>query len=200
MPNTYTKCSTDPGPNPSQRGDNPENLLYEAWKVAPDSQTREEVESRLLPLLRTHASKICWVVLHSHQPHLIEEMATDVILEINSFGERSLFSTWVHSRFYNRARVEFRKLCIRKETGFTVTTRDTASSNGISVVESAIDASRILSSLSERDQEFVRLKVFEGCSDAEIAKALGLSVVWIRKLWLKLRRQMRTLYGGKISE
>jgi RNA polymerase sigma factor (sigma-70 family) len=189
----------NPGSNPSERGDNPENTLYEAWKAAPDSQTRAQVESSLLPLLRTHASKICWVVLHSHQPHLIEEMATDVILEIDSFKELSLFSTWVHSRFYNRARVEFRKLLIRKETAFTATTRERAAPNGISVAESAIDAQRLLSCLNERDQEFVRLKVFEGYTDAEIAKALDISVVWVRKLWLKLRKQMRTLYDGKVS-
>jgi RNA polymerase sigma factor (sigma-70 family) len=187
-----------PGQNPSQRGDNPENLLYEEWKAAPDTPSRQAVEYRLLPLLRTHASKICWVVLHSNQSHLAEEMAADAILELRDFEERSLFSTWVHSRFYNRARVEFRKLCIRREVP-QAEGRDTPSTGGMLPVESELDVHSLLGNLKIREQEFVRLKVFEGYTDREIGEALGVSEDWARKLWIKLRKKMRALYVGQTA-
>jgi len=45
-------------------------------------------------LLRIHAAKVCWMVLHNYQPDYIDEVVQDAMLDLNGFEARSEFSTW----------------------------------------------------------------------------------------------------------
>jgi len=191
----YTNASPDsPRPNPSLQGENPENTLYAAWKNSKDSSTRSLVEAELLPYLRRHAAKVCWIVLHSYQPHLTEEIAQDAILELKRFEERSLFSTWFHARAYFRTRLELRKLRLRKEqsldSGGVVNLVA-----GTRSIDSAILVEDILSKLTEEEREFVNLKVNFGLTDEELSEELGMSRSWVQNTWAELRSKLKTLYG-----
>src|SRR6202012_547255 len=94
--------------------ENPENVLYQAWKEA-DASARPQIEQNLLTLLRRHAAKVCWLVLHYHSDHLIEEIVEDAIINLPKFNGLSLFSTWFHACAMGTARVALRKQIRRKE-------------------------------------------------------------------------------------
>lgn len=188
------KCvELNPRPNPSI-GENPENVLYEAWKNAPDPQTRQSVEQDLLPLLRTHASKVCWMVLHSNQPHLVNEIVDDTIMDLAKFQGNSQFSTWFHARATYRCRTEWRVWTRRKEC-----------TNGGEVAGIVVDPTlrlelrQLIEQLSPRDRSIVDLKL-EGYSNAQVAKRLDYTCNRIDQLWRELRSTLKEMYGRKASK
>jgi RNA polymerase sigma factor (sigma-70 family) len=184
-----------PGPNPS-RGENPENALYAIWKVA-EPWERPQVEERLLQYLRRHASKVCWMVLHTHQPHLVDEIAVDALMALGSFEERSAFSTWFHSRALYRCRSEFRTQMYRKEISLDAPhVRQMFARQGSRDLEADYTVREMLAKLTDREQEFVDLKVQAGYSDADIGTELGMSRQAVQWTWTKLRKKLRGLYSG----
>lgn len=185
---------TSPRPNPST-GDNPENVLYSKWQATTDKASREEVECEMLPYLRRHATKVCWIVLHSYQPHLVEEIAQDAILELARFEGRSLFSTWFHARAYFRTRLEFRRLRIRKEQSLETSSCATMLNPASSNIEASALVQDIITKLTEDEQRFVDLKVNHGLTDEELAVELGMSRSWVQNTWNSLRGKLRTMYG-----
>lgn len=185
-----------PGPNPS-RGENPENSLYAIWKVAEVWQ-RPQIEERLLQHLRRHASKVCWMVLHTHQPHLVDEIAVDALMALGSFEERSAFSTWFHSRALFRCRSEFRTQMYRKEISLDApsTVSQMFSRSGNHNLEADYTVREMLAKLTDKEREFVELKVQAGYSDADIGTELGMSRQAVQWTWTKLRKRLRNLYHG----
>jgi RNA polymerase sigma factor (sigma-70 family) len=188
----------NPQANPSTetKGDNSENDLYEIWKAS-DEISRPEVETYLLPHLRRHAAKVCWMVLHSHQPHLIDEIAQDALMELKQFEGRSMFSTWFHSRALYRAYNERRTRDRRKEISFSNLGHLNLASQMDSDVNMRLDVERMLTNIDSKDVELVRLKIAEGMTDDEIAASLGIPRANVQYRWQVLREKLRTLYNGR---
>lgn len=186
-----------PGHNPS-RGANPENELYELWKVS-EPWERPQVENRLLQHLRRHAAKVCWMVLHSHQPHLVDEISVDAIMALDSFEERSAFSTWFHSRALYRCRSEWRNRLNRKEVSLETPglvnqlPLNRSYSNNI---EADYAVHEMVERLTPEEQNLVEMKVYAGLSDAAIGEELGMTRQTVQWTWSKLRKRLRDLYHG----
>jgi RNA polymerase sigma factor (sigma-70 family) len=177
-------------------GENPENALYETWKKASEA-ARPPIEQALVPLLYRHASKVCWMVLHSNQPDLIGTIINDVFLGMRKFKGDSLFSTWVHALALYRCRAELRNIRRRKEVNGIVDGGVSYSVRGCQETSSVVQ--NLVSKLGKREQELVRLKIDEGLSDKEIAEVLELHPVYIQRLWKALRKRLRSMYGRKAS-
>lgn len=185
-----------PGPNPSI-GDNPENVLYKTWKEA-DEVARPEIIQAMLPLLRRHASKVCWMVLHCYNPTLVEDIATDALLDLEKFEERSLFSTWFHTRALFRCRSEVRTIRRRKEVPFETSAAGGKHGTPASQ-EFAAELFSVANTLTDREQRLLSLKMEEGYTHQQIADELQLNTVYVRQLWSRLRKRLRLLYGGKVA-
>lgn len=183
-------------PNPSQ-GENPENVLYQAWKAA-EAWERPDIEHRLLQLLRRHASKVCWMVLHSHQSDLIEEIAQDAVMDLSSFKELSAFATWFHSRATFRCRVIHKQNLWRKEVPLDIVRLDQLSPSRQSAPDIQMIIREMLEQLSPVEQKLVELKVYEGLTDVQVAAILGYTPEWIQKLWSKLRKRLKDEYNGVV--
>jgi RNA polymerase sigma factor (sigma-70 family) len=197
MPKTttdFTNAESTPGLTPPsiRRTDS----LYEVWKTAEPWQ-QPAVEQRLLQCLRQHASRLCWIILHSHEPDLVEEIAVDTILALKSFEGRSAFSTWFHARAKYKCMELLRKRILRNE----VQIENVMGTLGrVGNIESDYVVREMLASLTDAERELVFLKVYDGCSDADIAETLGVSRQKVQWLWSRLRKRLRDLYGGKTSE
>lgn len=193
---TQTEDHNNPGPNPS-RGENPENALYQAWKAA-EAWERPDIEYRLLQLLRRHASKVCWMVLHSHQPDLIDEISQDALMDLASFEERSAFATWFHARALNRCRTKRKQNIQRKEVPLDVETINQFSVPRESSLLTKVIVQEMLDKLTPFERELVDLKVFEGLTDTQVAAKLGYTHEWIQKLWSNLRNRLKDTYNGVV--
>lgn len=179
----------------SNRGDNPENDLYQAWKEA-SAEARPQVEKHLLPHLRSHASKVCWMVFHSYQPDLVTEIVDDACMELHKFRGESRFSTWFHGRATNRARRELRRLKQRREAPlfaeFIKTYQPSNQHQGALIQD-------ILKQLTEEDRLFVKRKIELGLSDEEISVEMAITRQMVQRIWSRIRRRLRVMYGGKAS-
>lgn len=185
-----------PGQNPSDGEDNPENILYSRWYENPES--RMEIELLMLPSLRRHAIKVCWMVLHSYDPQIVESICSDALMSLDSFEGRSQFSTWFHGFALNVLRAEYRRRNRRKEISLdAVIVRPLLSFNVNP--EQSFSVREFVNRLHADERELVQLKVFDGHSDAEIAELLSLSREAVTRDWIKLRRKMRVLYAGKVA-
>jgi RNA polymerase sigma factor (sigma-70 family) len=182
----------NPGSNPSIL-ENPENAIYETWKKA-DKVTRPSIEQKMVPLLYRHASKICWMVLHSSEPHLIEEIVEDALMDLSEFEGRSLFSTWFHSRAVFRCRNEMRRLIQRRETPFGDGSAAVFSMEAKQEISGAI--AQMLGRLSTRERLLVKYHIDEGLNNREIGLKLDLNPKYVQYLWQKLRKKLRLMYGG----
>jgi RNA polymerase sigma factor (sigma-70 family) len=178
--------------NPDLTPPNPENELYEEWKVGQDKQV---VEGDLRSVLRLHASKICWMILHEYRPDLVEDVVNDAILGLPTFEGRSSFSTWFHSCALHRFRDESRRRAKRKEVQSDFVDDPAFVVNPS--LESDISVRRMLDNLPEFEKSLVQLKVFEGFSDAEVAQKLERTREWIQISWTKLRRKLKKRYGHR---
>lgn len=177
--------------------ENPENVLYEAWKeAAPD--TRQEAAQNLLPYIRSHAAKVCWMVLHRYQSDIVSEIADDALLDLEKFEGRSLFSTWFHVRAVRRCRLELRRARRRKEVSLSDPNIKNLLARDTHDVRSSVGA--ILDRLSPEDREFIRLKIEEGLTDKELSDAMGISRQAVQRLWKELRKRLRALYGRTVVE
>jgi len=181
----------EPRPNPSG---NPENLLFEVWKNTPIGE-REPIELRLLSLLRVHASKVCWMVLHAYEPHLIDEIAQDALMDLSSFEERSSFATWFHSRATFRCRTQLKQNIQRKEISLDVGKLDILPRRDSSL-ETKVMINEMLEKLTPFERELIELKVYEGLTATEIAEILGFTREWIQISWSKLRKKLKEKYNG----
>lgn len=177
-----------PRPYPSS-GVNPENVLYEEWKTA-SQEARPEVETRLIALLRVHAAKVCWLVLHNYQPDYIEEVLQDALLDLPNFEQRSEFSTWFHGLALNKFRRLFRQRTQRKEV--PLSQEDKPEDNNLF---SKVFAKEIIESLTDEEKELVHLRFTEGLSFREIADHLGISHVSVLERWVWLQRRLKERYG-----
>lgn len=184
-----------PGPNPS-KGENPENVCFQAWKEA-EAHQKASIEYRLLQLLRRHASKVCWMVLHSHQSDLIDEIAQDAIMDLKSFEERSAFATWFHGRALNICRMKRRQIIQRKEVSLDVTKLDKLVHRD-GGLEIRVIIQEMLAGLSDFERRLVELKVYEGLTDTQAALELGYTHEWIQKCWSRLRKRLKDEYNGVI--
>lgn len=63
-------------------------------------------------------------------------------------------------------------------------------------LESDYTVREILAKLTEKEREFVDLKVQAGYSDADIGTELGMSRQAVQWTWTKLRKRLRNLYHG----
>lgn len=173
---------------------NVENELYRTWKDA-STEVRPSVEHRLLQHLRRHAAKVCWLVLHSHQLDLVNEIAQDAIMQLGQFEERSAFSTWFHSRALNRCREELRRQKIRKEVPLNADwiPRDSG-------LETKAIVQELWANLDEQEKELVQLKVIEGHSDEEVAEIIDRSRQWVQAAWSQLRKRLREKYASKVRK
>lgn len=181
----------NPRPNPSVES-NPENILYEAWRVAEEWQ-RPEIEVQLLQLLKRHASKVCWMVLHSNQTDFIDQIAQDAILKMSGFQGRSAFSTWFHTNALNFCRTKRTQNNQRKEVPL-----DNVRWDGISAgLETRVIVQEMLSKLTDVERRLIELKVDEGLTDEEVAAQLGFTHEWVQKLWSRLRKRLKEEYGSR---
>lgn len=181
-----------PQANPSREA-NPENDLYEIWKNS-DEASRPEVEMYLLPHLRRHAAKVGWMVLHSYQSHLVDEIAQDAVMDLKTFEGRSAFSTWFHARALKRCYNERRNFKRRKEISLTDFNANTASKASF---ETRVIVQELLGHLDAEDLELVELKVQEGLVDAEIAEFLGIPRATVQYRWDVVRKKLRAIYNGR---
>jgi RNA polymerase sigma factor (sigma-70 family) len=186
---------TTPGPTPL-KVENRENVLFEAWKTS-TPQERSALEYQILQSVRRHASKVCWMVLHSHQPDLIDEIAQDVLMDLGSFREQSAFSTWVHSRARFRCQSQFKQNRQRREVSITAlpSTQLYASERDSNMFLKVL-VQELLANLSVFERQLVDLKVDEGLSDAEIGLRLGFTREWIQKSWSRLRKKLKGKYNA----
>lgn len=193
-PQECPEADITPRLNPS-KGANPENDLYEIWKAS-DTSARPQVEAYLLPHLRRHAAKVCWMVLHSHQPHLIDEISQDVLMELGDFEERSSFSTWFHSRALHRCYKERRDTRRRREISLESPAgrKSIGSSSGF---ENSIAMQQMVSRLDQEEQFLIKLKVQQGMTDEEAAVELKISRQYVQYLWNGLRKKLRMLYNER---
>jgi RNA polymerase sigma factor (sigma-70 family) len=86
---------------------NPENVLFERWRNAPE-ETKPEIRKQLHSHLVRHAERVGWIILRQSNPHIANEAVDQLFLNIDQFKGDSLFSTWAHSSFINRFREEGR--------------------------------------------------------------------------------------------
>lgn len=193
---TSPKEDLNPRPNPS-RGDNPENALYQAWKIA-ESRERPALENSLLQHLRRHAAKVCWMVLHSHQPDLVDEISQDAIMDLASFGERSAFATWFHARALNRLRLQRRQNIRRKEVPLDVLQKSPIadSVNSYQAIEASALVQEMLTYLTPFELNIVQLKMDDGLTDMEIGIELGYTREWIQITWAKVLKKLKEKYNG----
>lgn len=187
-----------PGPNPSHgtirvEKVNPENALYQAWKEASE-ETRPAFEADFVPLLRRHASKVCWLVLHSHHLDYIEEVVQDAIMELGKFKEESSFSTYFHARCLNRFRSLFRQQRQRKEVEFSHLHMGQPYMS-YEFSDSQLLAEELLKDLPPQDVHFLRLKFREGYSERAMAVEFGLSQKGVHERWLRIQKELKEKYG-----
>lgn len=184
-------------PNPS--AGQAENDLFEIWKVAPPEE-REKIELRLMAFLRVHAAKVCWMVLHLYDPHLIDEIAQDAVMDLDSFEERSAFSTWFHSRATFRCRTQLKQNIQRKEVPMPVGGVESmlALPDRASAMETQVIVNELLDGLSSFERSLVELKVYEGLPDADVAENLGFTREWIQTSWSRLRKKLKEKYNGVV--
>lgn len=183
----------NPRPNPSV-GVNTENDLYEVWKTS-DEASRPQVESYLLPHLRRHAAKVCWMVLHSYQSHLIDEISQDALMELYRFEGRSAFSTWFHARALNRCYNERKKMKRRKEVSYG--DYFTPSVPARATLETTVMVQSMVDKLDPSEQRLVELKINEGLTDEEIAGELQIPRQTVQYRWTCLRKKLRTMYNDR---
>lgn len=183
---------TTPDPTPPVEK-NPENALYQEWKAA-EALTRPAIAHRLLQHLRRHAAKVCWMVLHTNHIDLIDEIATDAVLDLDSFEGRSAFATWFHSRALFKCRTRLRLQRRRKEVPLEREFLHLPSP--ILSLETHVIVQEMIALLPQFEQDLIRLKIFEGLPDIEIAKHLGFTREWIQMSWSKLRKQLKEKYHG----
>jgi RNA polymerase sigma factor (sigma-70 family) len=180
---------------------NLENVLYAAWKEA-EPWEKAAIESRLFNVLRSHASKVCWMVLRDRRPDFVDEIAEDAIMDLPRFEGLSQFSTWFHSRAFNRLNDERRKRLTRKEAPLEGDPTKGAESSVLPIVvpdtDQKILVQQLLAMLTDRDAEIVRLRFFEGMSTQEIAVLLGVDKNYVHNAWLKrIKPFLRECHGAR---
>lgn len=183
----------DTPPNYPERG-NPENALYEIWKAAP-KEARADIEARLIPLLRRHASRVCWLVLRGNHVDYIEDVVQDAIIDLASFEGRSSFSTWFHARALNRFRNQLRTQSRSREVSLERSPESVQAATpqfeyillGQAMFEDI--------SLSEEDKEMLRMKFIDGMTDREIAETIGKSFSGVHQRWERVRNRLREKYA-----
>ena len=173
---------------------NPENELYRAWKEASE-EVRPTIEVRLLQSLRRHAAKVCWLVLHSHQHDLIEEVAQDAFFQLPSFEERSSFSTWVHSRALFRCRDELRRQKRVKVVGVYNPNASVFTDHKITPEFRAM-VHDLIKDCSDEELQLIEWKISEGLSDEEIAENLKCGRAWVQRCWGNLRNKLKDKYNA----
>jgi len=178
--------------------DNPENALFSLWELSSEEE-RPAIALKMMPALRRHASKVCWMVLHFHDPHLIDEIVQDTILELDRFEKRSSFTTWFHSRALNRCRVELKKIIRRREVPFTGNEERIEEVGGSGFHYDANDSillDQITKKLSPKERKILTMKISSGYTDKEIAEILGYTRQWIQTEWKRLRDKLKEEYDG----
>ena len=183
---------TTPDPTPPVEI-NPENALYQEWKIA-EALARPAIAHRLLQHLRRHAAKVCWMVLHANHIDLIDEISQDAVLDLDSFEGRSAFATWFHARALNRCRAFLRQQRRRREVPLD-SVKDRVGFIASSL-ETRVIVQDLIASLPQFERDLINFKIVEGLPDIEIAKKLGFTRDWIQISWSKLRKQLKEKYNG----
>lgn len=165
-----------------------ENAVFALWRMEEDPKRKEELQGMLIKLLTKHGYAVCWQMLQEHRPDVVNGAIHRTLASAKDFRADSKFSTWYQA--------------IVKHACMSVLRRKIKDRNTLAPEEEAegiqasgdIEVSILLEELVRKapveDQKFVRLK-FEGYSDEEIAKELGLEAKQIRKKWFHLKRRLR---------
>ena len=175
---------------------NAENQLYENW-ITGNPEDRLKLEKELIVQLKRHAARVCWMVLRSNSPDLIDEIAYNAILELDQFNGDSLFSTWFHARALHRCYNERRfQRYAKKLTAEKLYPEQENSKR--TQLDSRILVQKILAAAKDDERELLELK-FKGYTFEEIAEILNVSKKAVNKKWHRLVRRLNKYYGSSFK-
>jgi DNA-directed RNA polymerase specialized sigma24 family protein len=85
-----------------------ENELYELWRKASEEE-RPALETQLYEAVKRHAQAVAWKKLGEIPRNLCDEIAGDVVRQLDAFRGDSKFSTWVQAIAQNHISGELRR-------------------------------------------------------------------------------------------
>lgn len=167
-----------------------ENSLYATWKAALDEKESRERLNDLVQALQRHAGAVVWTILHEQNQELAQEAVQQAILKEHTFRGEAKFSTWFQRIVTTTCYGVLRERKRRSEVPLS----ELVELGVESEVESQILTSERLARLTPRQRSLVSLKE-AGMTDQEIADTLGLSRVYVSKVFGKIRRALEKENG-----
>lgn len=158
-----------------------ENRAYARWK----EDKSDALLLELLSLLKTHATRVSWIILRQNSPDFTESMALQVVCELEKFDERSQFSTWAHGIMRNLCYGERRNQKKRRETALEAARDVVVAPN----FEQGVILENLLATLDEKDRQIVQLRL-KGMRLEDIGKAVGMQWAGVSKRLARISKDL----------
>lgn len=166
-----------------------ENELYEEWLSKTEQKDKDEVITRLLPLLKKHAARVIWTILRVNDHMLAEEIALDAAYDIDCFRRESAFSTWFHSRAIYTCCVERKRR--RREVPLIVPLAEKILHEREEKPAEASESKR----LTPEQQRLCMMRLKLGMTMEEIAEYEGVPRTTLQYRWQEVLAELKKIYG-----